>query len=158
MSNVIDVIQYLGRNYSQRAARFNPGTLDFHYISYISISKKEFFLSNYNNDNVPYAFGSAIEEVKENLNQDCLKLSEWLYKNCTILNPDKSRPQEIGHKTSATIFWKLQTAKLQTIVGVEIDKKLNFKSHIETVCTKASHYKESQTLQTRKRKIFSSIQ
>ena len=34
------------------------------------------FISNYADDNVLYAFGSNLEEVKQNLSQDLLKLSE----------------------------------------------------------------------------------
>ena len=34
------------------------------------------FISNYTDDNVLYAFGSNLEEVKQNLSQDLLKLSE----------------------------------------------------------------------------------
>ena len=47
------------------------------------------FLSNYADDNVLYAFGSNLDEVKQNLSQDFLKLSEWFYENCMILNPEK---------------------------------------------------------------------
>ena len=34
------------------------------------------FLSNYADDNVLYAFGSNLEEAKQNSSQDLLKLSE----------------------------------------------------------------------------------
>ena len=47
------------------------------------------FLSNYADDNVLYAFGSNLEEDKQNLSQDLLKLSEWLHENCMVLNPEK---------------------------------------------------------------------
>ena len=33
------------------------------------------------------AFGSDLEQVKENLNQDLLKLSDWFYEKCMILDP-----------------------------------------------------------------------
>ena len=39
------------------------------------------YLSNYADDNVLYAFGSNLTEVKEKLSQDLLKLSEWFTKN-----------------------------------------------------------------------------
>ena len=42
------------------------------------------FLSNYADDSVLYAFGSNLDEVKQNLSQDLLKLSEWFYENCMI--------------------------------------------------------------------------
>ena len=47
------------------------------------------FLSNYADDNVLYAFGSNLDEVKQNLSEDLLKLSEWFYENSMILNLEK---------------------------------------------------------------------
>ena len=49
----------------------------------------ESFLSNYVDDNVLYAFHSDREEVKENLDLDLSKLSEWFYENSMILISDK---------------------------------------------------------------------
>ena len=48
-----------------------------------------YFLSNYAKKNVLYAFGSELRELNKNLKQDLLKVFEWFYENCTILNPDK---------------------------------------------------------------------
>ena len=48
------------------------------------------FLSNYTDDNVLYIFGYNLEEAKQNLSQELLKLSEWLHENCMVLNPEKS--------------------------------------------------------------------
>ena len=42
------------------------------------------FSSNYADDNVLYVFDSNLDEVKQNLSQDLLKLSEWFYENCMI--------------------------------------------------------------------------
>ena len=42
-------------------------------------------LSNYADGNVPYTLGSNLEEVKQNLSQDLLKLSE----KCMNSNPEK---------------------------------------------------------------------
>ena len=50
-----------------------------------SISRTDLILCNYADDNVPYAFGSNQDEVKENLNQDILKLSEWFYELMLLL-------------------------------------------------------------------------
>ena len=51
--------------------------------------KNRAFLSNYTDGNVLYAFGSNLDEVKQNLSQDLLKLSQWFHENCMILNPEK---------------------------------------------------------------------
>ena len=58
------------------------------FLNDILFFEKRSFLSNYADENVLYAFGFILEEVKQNLSQDLLKLSEWFYENCTILNPE----------------------------------------------------------------------
>ena len=47
------------------------------------------FLNNYADDNVLYAFDSNLEEVKQNLSQGLLKLSELIHENFMILNLEK---------------------------------------------------------------------
>ena len=54
------------------------------------------YLINYADDNVLYAFGSYLEEAKQNLSQDLLKLSEWFHENCMILNPEKCHYMCLG--------------------------------------------------------------
>ena len=61
-----------------------------------SISRTDLILCNYADDNVPYAFGSNQDEVKENLNQDILKLSEWFHEHCMILKPDNCHYMFLG--------------------------------------------------------------
>ena len=53
-------------------------------------------------------FRSNLKKIKGNLNQDLLKLSEQLYKNCRILNPDKCHYFFLGKdaKGFATILRK----------------------------------------------------
>ena len=47
------------------------------FINDIFYFKDKSCLSNYADDNVLYAFGSNMTEVKDKLSQDLLKLSEW---------------------------------------------------------------------------------
>ena len=54
------------------------------------------FLSNYADDNILYAFDSNLEEVKQNLSRDILKLSEWFHENFLILIPEKCRSMRLG--------------------------------------------------------------
>ena len=62
---------------------FNIFVNDFFYF------EDKSYLSNYADDNVLYAFGSNMTEVKDKLSQDLPKLSEWFTENFMILNPDK---------------------------------------------------------------------
>ena len=54
------------------------------------------FLSNYGDDNTLYAFDSNLEEVKQNLSQDLLKLSELIHENFMILNLEKCHYISLG--------------------------------------------------------------
>ena len=54
------------------------------------------FLSNYADDNVLYAFGSNLEEIKQNLIQDLIKLSEWFHENFIIFNQEKCHYMSLG--------------------------------------------------------------
>ena len=92
------------------------------------------FLSIYADDNVLYVFGSNLDEVKQNLSQDLLKLSEWFYKNCMILNPEKCHYMCLG-KDSVSDLLRFCG---ENLVASEIDNKLNFENHIKSLCKKAS--------------------
>ena len=62
------------------------------------------FISNYADDNVLYAFGSNLEEVKQNLSQDLLKLSEWFHENCMILNSEKCHYMSLGKDSESDLL------------------------------------------------------
>ena len=100
------------------------------------------FLSNYADDNVLYAFGSNLDEVKQNLSQELLKLSEWFYENCTILNPEKCHYMCLGKDSASDLLRfrgeNLVASELETVLGIQIDNKLNFENHIKSLSNKAS--------------------
>ena len=69
-----------------------------------------------------------------------------------ILNPEKNHYKCLG-KDSADDLVRfcgedLVASELETVLGIQIDNKLNFENHIKSLCNKASqklgHYKESQ--------------
>ena len=79
-------IHHLARNHSSHSTRANPRTLTPQYPAKSQISPREQIpLSNYADGNVLYTFGSNLEEVKQNLSQDLLKLSG----KCMNSNPEK---------------------------------------------------------------------
>ena len=104
--------------------------------------EKRSFLSNYADDSVLYAFGSNLEEAKQNLSQDLLKLSEWFHENCMILNPEKCHYMCLGksHVSDSLIFCGevIEASEIETVLGIQIDNKLNFENHIKSLCSKAS--------------------
>ena len=66
--------------------------------------KNRAFLSNYADDNVLYVFDSNLEEVKQNLSQDLLKLSQWFHENCMILNPEKCHYVSLGKDSEGDLL------------------------------------------------------
>ena len=83
------------------------------------------FLSNYADDNVLYAFGSNLDKVKQNLSQYLLKLSEWFYENCMILNPEKCYYMCIGKDSAGHLLRfcgkDLVASERETVLGIQIE-------------------------------------
>ena len=100
------------------------------------------FSSNYADDNVLYAFDFNLDEVKQNLSQDLLKLSEWFYENFMILNLEKCHYMCLGKDSAGDLLRfcgeDLVASELETVLGIQIDNKLNFENHIKSLCNKAS--------------------
>ena len=125
------------------------------------------FLSNYADDNVLYAFGSNLDEVKQNLSEDLLKLSEWFYENSMILNLEKCHYMCLGKDSAGDLLRfcgeDLVASELETVLGIQIDNKLNFESRIKSLCNKASQklgalQRISNMLDTQKKNLlFNSI-
>ena len=99
-------------------------------------------LSNYADDNTLYTTGSNLNEAKEVLLNDFKVVTEWFYENYMVLNEGKCHFMCIGKNTeNETLVFNdiiLQNSKEEKILGVIIDNKLTFKSHIEELCKKAS--------------------
>ena len=123
------------------------------------------FLSNYADGNVLYAFVSNLDEVKQNLSQDLLKLSEWFYENCMILNPEKCHYICLGKDSAGDLLRfcgeDLIASQPETVSGIQIDNNLNFENHFKYLCNKSSQklgalQRSSNMLDTQK-KIFCSI-
>ena len=92
---------------------------------------------SYTNDNVLYAFGSELKEVKENVNQDLWKWAQWFYENCMLLNPDKCHHHMCLGKDAVDNLLQfceknLQAREPKTVLGKVIENKLNFESHIKS--------------------------
>ena len=91
-------------------------------------------LSNYADDNSLYAFGFNLEEVKSCLGTDFDAVTKWFYENHMALNARKCHFMCLGKDTrNETFIFKglvTKNCKEQKILGLTIDNKLTFKSHI----------------------------
>ena len=73
------------------------------------------FLSNYADDNNLYSIGKDRNIIKNLLRKDFRVLTEWFFEN-----------------------YILENSKREVVLGVTIDNKLTFDSHIKSICRKAS--------------------
>ena len=99
-------------------------------------------MSNYVDNNTLYASGFNLEEVKNCLSTDFDAVTKWFYENHMALNAGKCHFMCLGKDTgNETFIFKslvMKNSKEQKILGVTIDNKLTFKSHIKNLCKKAS--------------------
>ena len=99
-------------------------------------------LSNYADYNTFYTSGYNLKEVKEVLLNDLNKVTEWFLGNYMVLNAGKCHFMCLGKNTENETFSFKDTitnsSKEETILGVIIDNRLTFSSHIRELCKKAS--------------------
>ena len=92
-----------------------------------------YLLSNYADDNTLYAFGDNLKKIKDKLRNSFDTVHQWFYKNYMVLTVGKCYFICLGNNTEneTFLFYKiLMEKKEQKIIGVVIDNKLNFKSHL----------------------------
>ena len=99
-------------------------------------------LSNYTDDNTLCTFGDNLKKNKDNLSSSFDTVHQWFYKNYMVLNAGKFHFMCRGNNAeNETLLFHnilMENSKEQKILGVIIDNKLNFKSHISELCKKAS--------------------
>ena len=88
------------------------------------------------------------EKSATDLTNDLDMISKWAYNWKTSFNPDPKKPAQLvlfsrknSNITHPSIHFnnvQVQRANQQRHVGIIFDEKLNFKSHIDKVLTKAS--------------------
>ena len=93
-------------------------------------------LSNYADGNILYTYGDNLKKIKDNLQNSSDTVHQWFYKKYMVLNAGKCHFMCLGKNRKRNIL--MENSKEQKIIGVIIDNKLNFKSHISELCKKAS--------------------
>ena len=97
---------------------------------------------NIADDTTPYACDTNLPSLLRNLESDTLSAIMWFEANYMKLNQDKchfllagNTPEHIWAKVGEEIIWESSHEKL---LGLVIDKKLNFENHLAIICKKAS--------------------
>ena len=98
------------------------------------------FLSNYADDNNLYSIGKDRKIIKNLRRKDFRVLTEWSFENYMILNQIKYHHMCIGRNTENEKFDNvlLENSKKEVVLGVTIDNKLTFDSHIKYISRNAT--------------------
>ena len=106
---------------------------------FLFISKCQ--LCNYADDNTLYKSGKNMQKIKNDLEMDFMILHKWFHENHMVLNPDKCHFIVIGdHDPNQKIILnnnEIVSSNEEKLLGILLDSKLNFDSHITSLCKKA---------------------
>ena len=96
---------------------------------------------NYADDATFYACDTDLKSLIQRLEHDSLLAIEWFENNSMKLNEDKCHLLVSGYKFE-NIWAKIGKAKIwesksQKLLGVEIDRTLNFNDHVRALCNEA---------------------
>ena len=97
---------------------------------------------NLADDTTPYVCDTDLPNLLRKLESDTISAIMWFDANYMKLNPDKchfllagSTPELLWAKVGEEKIWESSQEKL---LGLVIDKKLNFNSHLSKICKKVS--------------------
>ena len=96
-------------------------------------------IASYADDNTPYTTGNSIEEVIQKLENAAKTLFQWFSDNQMKANPDKCHFLcNSNSEVSLTIeTQKIKNSKFEKLLGIKLDSKLKFNSHMHDICQKA---------------------
>ena len=109
------------------------------YLNDIFFFIKENNLTNYADDNTPYAINSMTDAIISFLEEDMMKLLKWFYDNFFKMNADKCHLLITNHEdnVSAAIGGEyIICEKSVKLLGIHIDNKLDFNIHLSKICSK----------------------
>ena len=98
-------------------------------------------IANYADDNSPFSTASTIPKVISNLESESITLLKWIRNNGQKANPDKFNLilSEKNEDLSIHIDnFDVCNTPSQVLLGVTLDNKVTFNTHITSLCKKAS--------------------
>jgi len=116
------------------------------YINDIGLLLNQSDIDLYADDTTLYATGANPSEIQTNLQNDIYSIQKWCTLNNMMINPNKSKCMLIGSKQkikNINLNLKIDNNAIEnvtshTILGLYIDKHLQWKVHIDKTCSKIS--------------------
>ena len=98
-------------------------------------------ITNYADDNTPYAAEDSVEKQLETLERETNILLKWFKVNEMKSNTDKCHLIIVNNQdNNIKIGNDIITSKISVkLLGVMIDNKLNFNEHVDNICKKANN-------------------
>ena len=95
--------------------------------------------ASYADDNTPYVIGNGVKEVINSLKEASDELLYWFADNQMKAIPDKCHLlTNSSDKISICLYgYNIKSSKCEKILGIKIDNKLNFNTHVDEICKKA---------------------
>ena len=97
-------------------------------------------IASYADDNIPYSCSKDLQDVLRSLEKSTERLFEWFDNNSMKSNPEKCHLLvKSDEPVSVNICGSyINNSSSQKLLGVTIDSRLTFESHINQLCTRAS--------------------
>ena len=122
------------------------GSIDNRLLFNLFINDPVFFieqciLSNYADDNNLSISGEDKDLIKSMFSSGFMRVEDWVFENYMILNPGKCCFMCIGKNVSDSELLNLSDLNLKNcsdveVLGITIDRNLNFKGHIKIFAEK----------------------
>ena len=111
------------------------------YINDLFYLVKDTEICNYADDTAIFVCGTELDPILKFLEKDASLLSGWFGNNYMKMNGDKSHLLVLGNKSVEGILtvsgYLIKESDEEKLLGVTIGKKLNFKSHVNSLCKKS---------------------
>ena len=95
-------------------------------------------MCNYADDNTLYTYSRDFHQVQDYLKFFFEILKNWFYDNYRVLNPRKCEFMGFGKTSENEVFTyheiRLKKTTTKKLLGITIDKHLNFNEHLTNVC------------------------
>ena len=98
-------------------------------------------MTNYADDNTPYAIDTNIDTLITNLVNDTSILITWFSDNYFKMNADKCKLLITNHEediSAIIVGQSIKCSKSVKLLGINMDNKLDFNIHVSNICKKVS--------------------